>query len=65
MSTNFEPAYIRLLLSGELEERAEKSYRHLTDCDLCPRYCHMDRLHTIRGAIGTGHDGKRVHVKHD
>ncbi len=51
MIANFEPAYHRLLRSGELEERAETAWRHLADCDLCARYCHMDRLQTIKGAV--------------
>jgi putative pyruvate formate lyase activating enzyme len=46
----FEPAYVALLASGELARRAEAAYRHLEDCDLCARYCHVDRRRTIRGA---------------
>lgn len=27
------------------------AWEHLQDCDLCARYCHMDRLHGIKGAV--------------
>jgi putative pyruvate formate lyase activating enzyme len=47
----FEPGYLRLLRSGELEQRARLAARHLEDCDLCPRYCHVNRRETIRGAV--------------
>ncbi len=47
----FEPAYIRLLRSGELAERARRSRQHLENCDLCARYCRVNRQQSIRGAI--------------
>jgi putative pyruvate formate lyase activating enzyme len=47
----FEPAYLRLLRSGALAERARLAREHLADCDLCARYCHVNRLETTRGAI--------------
>lgn len=50
-SSQFEPAYLALLRSGELQSRVEQAYRHLEDCDLCARYCHINRLKTIKGAI--------------
>jgi len=50
-SADFEPAYLRLLASGELAERAIQAYRHLEDCDLCARYCHVNRRQTIAGAV--------------
>ena len=50
-TTVFRPAYLRLRDSGELTERASIAHRHLRDCDLCPRYCHVDRLRTIKGAV--------------
>ena len=31
--------------------RAEAAYRRLRDCDLCARYCRVDRLETLKGAI--------------
>ncbi len=46
-----EPAYLPLLRSGELSERAQEAWRHLANCDLCARYCRMNRLKTIKGAV--------------
>ena len=51
MSKPFEPAYLKLLATGELAMRAEQSYQHLEDCDLCARYCHMNRRQTTKGAV--------------
>jgi len=39
----FEPAYLRLLPSGELRARAADAREHLKDCDLCARHCGVDR----------------------
>jgi putative pyruvate formate lyase activating enzyme len=47
---NFEPAYLRLR-SSELAERARRSRQHLENCDLCARYCRVNRRQSIRGAI--------------
>jgi putative pyruvate formate lyase activating enzyme len=49
--SNFEPAYLDLLRSGELTERANRARQHLEDCDLCARYCRVNRRQSIRGAI--------------
>lgn len=46
-----EPAYLRLLHSGELAERVRLSRQHLENCDLCARYCRVNRRQSIRGAI--------------
>ncbi len=50
-SSDFEPAYLRLLASGELDERARIASRHLESCDLCARYCRVNRKEGIRGAV--------------
>ena len=47
----FEPAYLALLENNQLAERAEQAYQHMADCDLCARYCHVDRFKTIKGAV--------------
>jgi putative pyruvate formate lyase activating enzyme len=47
----FEPAYLGLLESGDLARRATAAWRHLERCDLCARYCRVDRLATIEGAV--------------
>jgi putative pyruvate formate lyase activating enzyme len=48
---DFAPAYRRLLRPGELVERARRSRQHLENCDLCARYCRVDRRQSVRGAI--------------
>lgn len=50
-SSEFEPAYLKLLRSGDLRERVSQAFRHLESCDLCARYCHVNRLLTIQGAV--------------
>lgn len=47
----FQAGYRTLFESGELEHRARIARQHLQDCDLCARYCHVDRLQTIQGAV--------------
>jgi putative pyruvate formate lyase activating enzyme len=47
----FVPAYRRLLETGELARRVEAAYRRLKDCDLCARYCRVDRTQGIAGAV--------------
>ena len=46
-----EPAYLALYRCGELEKRVQAAERHMRDCDLCARYCHVNRQESIRGAI--------------
>lgn len=43
-SSAFRPAYLGLLGKGLLDERVEEARRHLHACDLCPRYCRVDRF---------------------
>ena len=50
----FEPAYLTLLRSGQLQERALAAHRRLADCRLCPRQCGVDRLAGELGACRTG-----------
>jgi len=45
-----EPAYVTLFRSGELEQRVRAAMHHMRDCNLCARYCHVDRLRGRRGA---------------
>ncbi len=42
--SQFEPAYLRLYKSGEVERRVEEALAALEDCTLCPRDCHVNRL---------------------
>jgi putative pyruvate formate lyase activating enzyme len=46
-----EPAYAALLRSGELAERARRAVERLRSCDLCARYCRVNRLESAKGAV--------------
>lgn len=39
-----EPGYCALARSGELTRRSEALWSRLSDCDICPRDCRVDRL---------------------
>jgi len=45
----FEPKYIALYQSGELERRAEALEARLGSCDICPRECGANRLEGEQG----------------
>ncbi len=45
------PAYLDLLEAGALDARARAALERLADCDLCARYCRVDRRAGIRGAV--------------
>jgi len=47
----FEPAYLKLHRSGKLAERAQLADQHMEDCDLCARYCHVNRKRTLAGVV--------------
>jgi putative pyruvate formate lyase activating enzyme len=47
----FRPAYLRLLESGALQGRVAAAWAHLESCDLCARYCRVNRLRGIAGAV--------------
>lgn len=51
MREDFVPSYVSLLERGELETRVRQAYKHLEECDLCARYCHVNRRLTIKGAV--------------
>lgn len=46
-----EPAYVKLHETGELRARADSARRRLADCDLCARYCHVNRLTGTTGTV--------------
>ncbi len=53
--SQYEPAYLKLLESGELERRVEAAYdRHLRSCDLCAWGCGVDRRAGKLGVCKTG-----------
>lgn len=49
----FEPAYLSLLRSGELNQRVRAAYERLHACDFCGRACRVDRYERT-GACKTG-----------
>jgi putative pyruvate formate lyase activating enzyme len=50
MARRFEPAYLQLLLSGELKQRVETAYARLEACDICARACGVNRRESAEGA---------------
>ncbi|MDD5467475.1 MAG: 4Fe-4S cluster-binding domain-containing protein [Anaerolineales bacterium] len=57
--SEFRPAYLGLLASGELRQRAETAYAHLRQCDVCAWECGVDRA---SGKLGICHTGLRARV---
>jgi putative pyruvate formate lyase activating enzyme len=53
-SKKFEPAYLRLHRTGELERRAREAIEGLASCRVCPRDCRVDRLADKTAACKTG-----------
>ncbi len=47
----FQPAYVALNASGELARRAAQAWVQLESCDLCARYCRVNRRVTTTGAV--------------
>jgi uncharacterized Fe-S radical SAM superfamily protein PflX len=56
-------AYLKLAGSGELAERASLAWIRLEDCDLCARYCRVDRHRTIKDT-GLPHHQLRRRADH-
>jgi putative pyruvate formate lyase activating enzyme len=50
----YEPGYVSLLESCELEERVEKLYALLASCTVCPRNCGNDRLKDVLASCASG-----------
>ncbi|MDO8567079.1 MAG: radical SAM protein [Dehalococcoidales bacterium] len=51
---NFQPGYVALYKSGELESRVKRLEERLASCDLCPRNCRVNRLEGKLGACRSG-----------
>lgn len=51
---SLRPGYIKLYESGELFKRISALREILSDCVLCPRECHVNRLIGKRGVCRTG-----------
>lgn len=54
MGNTFEPAYTKLLASGELSERVRLAYDHMSKCDVCAWECGVDRRSGRLGICRTG-----------
>ena len=50
----FQPAYLGLLQSGELEQRAQLAYQRLERCELCAVRCRINRRSGKVGGCRTG-----------
>ena len=59
MIDEFEPAYLRLDRSGELDRRARDLYEVFRNCRLCPRACGVNRL---AGELGECRSTSRAKV---
>lgn len=46
---DFEPAYLQLHQNGELAQRSIEARQHERACDLCARYCGIDRAEKLGG----------------
>ncbi len=53
-AADFEPAYLALHRSGELQRRAEQAVAGLRECRVCPRQCGADRLADKTAVCKTG-----------
>ncbi len=56
-----KPAYLEPAKSGELAKRAARAWRRLEDCDLCARYCRVNRRETVSGAVCRTGEAAVVH----
>lgn len=43
MGKTFKPGYLKLLATGALENRVQEARKHLTNCNLCPHECNINR----------------------
>jgi len=58
-SGGFEPAYLNLLRTGELQARVAQAYELLSICDVCAWHCRVDRR---AGQVGVCRTGERAKV---
>lgn len=49
----YQPGYLKLLKSGQLEERVKTLKTMLADCVVCPHECHVNRLKGEKGYCKT------------
>ena len=60
-TSGIEPGYMKLLRSAELEARARHAFRRIEHCDLCARYCRVNRLVILDGAVCSTGERAVVH----
>ena len=53
-SSQFQPAYLSLCKSGELQERVKRAVASLESCQVCPRDCKVNRLDNETASCHTG-----------
>jgi putative pyruvate formate lyase activating enzyme len=58
-ATQHEPSYLALADRGELQHRAQLAREMLGECNVCARYCRVDRL---KGELGACRTGKEAFV---
>lgn len=51
---NNEPLYLKMIQTGEIDERINKLTNILQDCVLCPRKCHINRIKGEKGYCQAG-----------
>lgn len=54
MKRKWEPGYLRLYGTGELDERIKQLYEVLKSCELCPRKCKVNRMNDEKGYCKSG-----------
>ncbi len=59
MVEDFEPAYLRLTRSGEMQQRVAIAFQHLARCNLCAWECGVNRQ---AGVLGVCHSGIRARI---
>ena len=59
MDDEFEPAYLQLVHSGELQERLAAAFQHIVKCDLCAWECQVDRK---AGRLGVCRSGVKARL---
>jgi len=60
-SSEFEPGYLTLFRAGLFESRVSEAFRRMAQCDLCARYCRINRLLTTKGAVCRTGDRAVIH----
>eukprot|EP00088_Acartia_fossae_P023461 TRINITY_DN24471_c0_g1_i1.p1 TRINITY_DN24471_c0_g1~~TRINITY_DN24471_c0_g1_i1.p1 ORF type:complete len:341 (-),score=45.24 TRINITY_DN24471_c0_g1_i1:147-1169(-) len=52
--SDYEPLALKAYRSGLLKERVEMAREELKACNMCPRFCGVDRMQNKMGACNTG-----------